>query len=90
MSDMRETPEHDPLAGTSKPLRSATYLLRFTPEDKAQLEQKVRYAAALGKNPLTLAEALRMGAHVYLDEMIEKLRSEDQPTDGDHGGLALS
>lgn len=31
--------------GTTKPLKTATYLLRFTPEEKAELEQKVRLAA---------------------------------------------
>jgi hypothetical protein len=59
--------------GVSKPLKTATYLLRFTPEDKEELEQKVRVAAARGHSPLTLAEALRMGAHALLDELIEKL-----------------
>lgn len=91
MPDMRDSQGHDPLAGTSKPLRTATYLLRFTPEDKAELEQKVRYAAALGKSPLTLAESLRMGAHRFLDETIEKLQREEQATtDGGRDGLALS
>jgi hypothetical protein len=61
--------------GVSKPLKTATYLLRFTPEEKAELEQKVRVAAAMGDSPLTLAEALRMGAHALLDEMIESLPS---------------
>ena len=90
MPDMRDTQEQDPLVGTSKPLRTATYLLRFQPDDKAELEQKVRYAAALGKSPLTLAEALRMGAHCYLDELIEKLNGEADATEGGHSGLALS
>ncbi len=54
----------------SKPLKSATYLLRFTPEEKGELEQKVRVAAARGNSPLTLAEALRMGAHAYLDDLL--------------------
>jgi hypothetical protein len=64
------------MEGTTKPLRTATYLLRFTPEEKAELEQKVRLAAALGKSPLSLAEALRMGAGNMLDEMIERARAE--------------
>ena len=58
--------------GTTKPLRTATYLLRFTPEEKAELEQKVRRAAAAGKTPLSLAEALRMGVNTYLDELLER------------------
>jgi hypothetical protein len=74
--------------GTTKPLRSATYLLRFTPEEKAELEQKVRLAAALGKTPLSLAEALRMGASAVLDEMIEKARAQ-AAKDGGDGQLAV-
>lgn len=72
------------MEGTTKSLKTATYLLRFTPDEKAELEQKVRLAAALGKSPLSLAEALRMGAHSVLDELIEKLRLEA----GDTGGPA--
>jgi hypothetical protein len=68
--------------GTSKPLKSATYLLRFTPEEKEDLEQKVRVAAARGNSPLTLAEALRMGAHSYLDELLDKLPTLDDRSDG--------
>ena len=67
--------------GVSKPLKTATYLLRFTPEEKEELEQKVRIAAALGNSPLTLAEALRMGAHTFLDQLIETL-----PRLGDESG----
>ena len=76
------------MEGTSKPLRTATYLLRFTPEEKAELEQKVRVAAALGKSPLTLAEALRMGAHRELDALIAKLKSE--ATAGEDNGITLA
>jgi hypothetical protein len=72
--------------GTTKPLKTATYLLRFTPEEKAELEQKVRYAAALGKTPLSLAEALRMGAHTELDRLIEKFQRE--ATEGEDHGIA--
>jgi hypothetical protein len=73
--------------GTTKPLKTATYLLRFTPEEKAELEQKVRLAAALGKSPLSLAEALRMGAHAELDRLIAKLKSEAKEGE-DHGATA--
>ena len=75
------------MEGTSKPLRTATYLLRFTPEEKAELEQKVRVAAAMGKTPLTLAEALRLGANTYLNELLGKLEA-DGDSDTRHGGLA--
>ena len=68
--------------GTTRPLRTATYLLRFTPEEKAVLEQKVRIAAAMGNTPLSLADALRGGAHAMLDDMIagfkEKLGTEGE------------
>jgi hypothetical protein len=70
--------------GVSKPLKHATYLLRFTPEDKAELERKVRLAAARGNSPLTLAQALREGAEAYLDDLLEKLpRLEDDQDDVD-------
>jgi formate dehydrogenase maturation protein FdhE len=62
-------------------LRTATYLLRFTPEEKADLEQKVRRAAAAGRTPLSLAEALRMGVDAYLNELLAKYEHEadEQP-----------
>lgn len=66
----------------TKPLRTATYLLRFTPAEKEELEQKVRVAAARRSSPLTLAEALRMGAHAYLDELLGKLPTLDDRSEG--------
>lgn len=68
--------------GVSQSLKSATYLLRLTPEEKEELEQKVRVAAARGNSPLTLAEALRMGAHSYLDELLGRLPKLEDGTDG--------
>jgi hypothetical protein len=62
------------MEGTSKPLRTATYVLRFTEEEKKELEAKVERAATEGQIPLTLAHALRMGAQTYLDEMLDKLQ----------------
>lgn len=50
----------------SKPLKTASYLLRLTPEDKARLEAKAADCH------LTLADALRQGAEVYLDELREE------------------
>jgi hypothetical protein len=70
--------------GVSKPLKTATYLLRFTPEEKEELEQKVRIAAAMGHAPLTLAEALRMGAHAFLDQMIESLPGYEAEAKDEH------
>ena len=67
ISDIRE----QSMQGDEKPLRSAKYLLRFTPEEKAELEQKVRQAAADGQRSLSLAEALRIGARIYLDNLLE-------------------
>ena len=63
-----ETPE------VSKPLKTATYLLGFTPEEKEELEQKVSRAAADGHSPLTLAQALRMGAKATLDDVLDGKR----------------
>ena len=62
--------------GATQGLRTATYLLRFTPAEKAELEQKVRRAAAAGKSPLSLAEALRMGVNSYLDELLSKYEAD--------------
>jgi hypothetical protein len=66
---------------TTRSLRTATYLLRFTPEEKAVLEQKVREAAAVGKTPLSLADALRGGANLYLDDLLQRYGSDgdEQP-----------
>jgi hypothetical protein len=63
--------------GVSKPLRTATYLLRFTPEEKAVLEQRVREAAAAGKTQVTLADALRGGAELYLDDLQRKFAAKE-------------
>jgi hypothetical protein len=71
------------MEGGHKPLRSAKYLLRFTPEEKAELEQKVRRAAAEGNRSLSLADALRAGAHGYLDEL---LRDLDEAAKGEGQG----
>jgi hypothetical protein len=65
------------MADISKPLRTATYLLRFTPEEKAVLEQRVREAAAAGKLQLTLADALRGGAEMYLDDLQRKVAAKE-------------
>ncbi len=73
------------MEGTTKPLRTATYLLRFTPEEKAVLEQKVRVAAAMGNAPLSLADALRGGAHAMLDEMIARLKADKGTEDRGDG-----
>ncbi|MBA3304389.1 MAG: hypothetical protein H0U25_00475 [Thermoleophilaceae bacterium] len=48
---------------TSASLKTATYLLRLSPAEKADLERR-----AAARN-LTLAEALRSGARAYLDEL---------------------
>lgn len=66
------------MKGTSKPLRTATYVLRFTEEEKRELEAKVARAAAEGQVPLTLAHALRMGAKTYLDELLAKVHGPEE------------
>jgi uncharacterized protein YqfA (UPF0365 family) len=75
------------MESTSKPLRTATYVLRFTEEEKKELEAKVERAAAEGQVPLTLAHALRMGAQTYLDEMLAKLQA-GKDADRDDGVAA--
>jgi len=69
------------MQGHHKQLRSAKYLLRFTPEEKAELEQKVRRAAAEGNRSLSLADALRAGAHNYLDELLQQPDEEARGID---------
>jgi hypothetical protein len=64
----------------SKPLRTATYLVRLTPEEKARFEQSTRVLAARSGKPITLADALREGARMYLDDLLEKLPELDAAT----------
>lgn len=60
----------------SKPLRTATYIMRLSPEEKAGLQAKVEHASAEGKLPLTLAHAMRVGAEAYLDDLLERIADE--------------
>lgn len=59
-------------------MRTASYLVRLTPEEKANFEQKARIAAARSGKPMTLAHALREGARLYLDDLLEKLPQLDE------------
>jgi hypothetical protein len=43
--------------------RTATYLLRMTPDEKAALEKMAKHSG------MTLADALRDGAHDYLRKL---------------------
>lgn len=79
-----------PMEGTSRPRKTATYLLRFTPEEKAGLEQKVRRAAAEGNFPLTLSHALRMGATRYLDELLAKIGEQEGSLEQSDGSRTSS
>jgi hypothetical protein len=63
MAHMRTTPQ-------SKPLRTARYLLQFTEQEKAELDQKCRELAAKQGRRVTLADALRSGARAYLDDAL--------------------
>jgi hypothetical protein len=69
----------------SKALRTSTYLLRFTPEEKAMLEQKTRIVAARQGVPVTLADVLREGARLHLEDLLEKLPKFDDQRDGADG-----
>jgi hypothetical protein len=64
----------------SKPMRTASYLVRLTPEEKANFEQKARVVAARSGEPVTLAHVLREGARLYLDDLLEKLPQLDDVT----------
>lgn len=80
MRDISDTATGAKAGKDAKPLRTATYLLRFTPVEKSELEQKVRRVAAASKAPLSLAEALRAGAAAYLDDLL--LKYESSRSDG--------
>jgi hypothetical protein len=69
------------MQASGKPLRTAKYLLRFTPEEKAELEQKVRLAAADGNRSLSLADALREGAQNYLDDLLGSPGPDARPVE---------
>jgi hypothetical protein len=56
-------------AQMSRSLRSTSYLLRLTPEEKTALEAKAAAIAAQTGAPCTLANALREGARLYLDDL---------------------
>jgi hypothetical protein len=64
-----------PQSTQSRSLRTARYVLAFTDEEKAQLDQKCRELAAKTGRRVTLAHALRVGAQAYLDEALA-----DDPT----------
>jgi DNA-binding MarR family transcriptional regulator len=57
---------------TTKPLRIALDLLRFTPEERQDIERKISRAEAEGKSRLGLMESLRMGVVASLDDVLRK------------------
>jgi hypothetical protein len=59
---MRTTPQ-------TRPLRTARYLVAFTEEEKAQLDQRCRVLAARLGRPVSLADVLREGARLYLKDL---------------------
>lgn len=71
-------------------MRTSTHLLRLSPKEKAVLEQKARMAAARGEAPITLAHALREGARLYLDDLLEKLPSLEDTVGGTDGSASAS
>jgi hypothetical protein len=56
----------------SRPLKSARYLLAMTEDEKATLDQRCREMAAATGRPVTLAEAMRRGAAMYLDDLAKQ------------------
>jgi hypothetical protein len=65
----------------SRSLRSTSYLLRLTPEEKTNLEAKAAAIAAETGRPCTLANALREGARLYLDDLAKIAKRDDQARD---------
>lgn len=62
----------------SSGLKTAAYMLRFTPAEKEALETKAAAYTARTGVPLTLATALRQGAARYLDELLSEVEEEAQ------------
>lgn len=69
--DLVDPPEEE----TTKTLRVMLDLLRFRPNERADVENKVARARAQGRERLGLLEALRMGIDSELDRMAEKRRA---------------
>lgn len=51
-----------PIEGVTKPLKTATFVLRMSPEEKAEVEQKVRVAAAQASGRLASPRRFGWGA----------------------------
>jgi transcriptional regulator with XRE-family HTH domain len=54
----------------SKPARAAMALFRYSPDELAEIEDKMALAAAQGQSRFTLVEAVRMGVKATLDEFV--------------------
>jgi hypothetical protein len=61
----------------SRSLRSTSYLLRLTPEEKTSLEAAAAAIAARTGRRCTLAHALREGARLYLDDLAKLAKRGD-------------
>lgn len=55
---------------TSQPMRAAMALFRYSPDELAEIEDKIALAEANGQSRLTLGEALRMGVKNTVDELL--------------------
>jgi hypothetical protein len=68
----------------SRSMRTTSYLLRLTPEEKTALEAKAAEIAAQTGRRCTLANALREGARLYLDDLAKlakRAELDDQARD---------
>jgi DNA-binding phage protein len=55
---------------TTRPLRLALDVLRFSPDERAEVDRKIAIAEANGISRLGLAKSLRMGLKASLDELL--------------------
>jgi len=62
----------------STPMKTASYLLRFTPAEKRKLEKLA------AKRNVTLAYALREGARLLLEDSFVAVRLADDDSDFAH------
>jgi hypothetical protein len=61
----------------TRSMRTTTYLLRLTPEEKTSLEAAAAAIAARTGRRCTLANAMREGARLYLDDLAKLARRGD-------------
>lgn len=68
---------------TSQPMRAAMVLFRYSPEELAEIEDKIALAEANGASRLTLGKAIRMGLKHTVDEFLASAGKDAHAERGD-------